>query len=235
MLSAIHLAPEEFATMRTMYRAMFGLSLAAALASPALAQGQGRGFGMGGGGGSLSMLIGNESVQKELKLDDQQVEKAKEFATKAQEKMRDVREQLQGLEGEERATKQREIMKEMNEMAMKAFGDFLKPEQVTRLKQISYHARGAGAFSDPEVAKKLNLTDSQKGDIQSINQEMMSQSREIFQSAGDDREAAMKKLAELRKETLEKATAKLNDEQQKTWKELLGAPFEVKFTPRPQQ
>ena len=35
----------------------------------------------------------------------------------------------------------------------------------------------------------------------------------------------MKKMAEIRKETLEKVAAKLNDEQQKTWKELIGAPF----------
>jgi hypothetical protein len=41
-------------------------------------------------------------------------------------------------------------------------------------------------------------------------------------------------MAELRKETLEKVAAKLNDEQQKSWKELIGAPFEVKYEPRPQ-
>ena len=62
----------------------------------------------------------------------------------------------------------------------------------------------------------------------------MSQMREIFQSFQDDREGAMKKMAELRKETLEKVAAKLNDEQQKGWKELIGAPFEVKYEPRPQ-
>ena len=55
-----------------------------------------------------------------------------------------------------------EINKEMNESALKAVGEFLKPEQITRLKQISYQQRGAQAFSDPEVAKKLNLTDAQK-------------------------------------------------------------------------
>jgi hypothetical protein len=212
---------------------MFGLSLVALVASPAFAQG-GRGFGMGGGGG-IGSLIGNESVQKELKLDDQQVEKAKEFAEKAREKGREVREQLQGLEGEERRTKMLEITKEANETAMKAFGEFLKPEQIARIKQISYQQQGARAFTDAEVAKKLNLTDAQKTDIQAINQESMTQMREIFQSAQDDREGAMKKSAELRKETLGKAAAKLNDEQQKTWKELIGAPFEVKYPPRPQQ
>jgi len=55
----------------------------------------------------------------------------------------------------------------------------------------------------------------------------------IRQENQDDREAMMKAMTELRKETLTKAQAKLNDEQQKTWKELLGAPFEVKYEPRP--
>lgn len=87
--------------MRTMFRAILGLSLVALVASPAFAQG-GRG-GMGMGGGSYAMLIGNTSVQKELKLDDQQVEKAKELAEKAREKGREQREQLQGLEGEDAA------------------------------------------------------------------------------------------------------------------------------------
>jgi hypothetical protein len=220
--------------MRTMYQAMFGLGLAAMFATPVFAQGGGRGMGMMGGGGSYAMLIGNESVQKELKLDDQQVEKAKEFADKAREKMQATAEQLQGLEGEERRTKQQEMMKEMNESALKAFGEILKPDQVTRIKQISYHARGVGAFNDPEVAKKLNLTDSQKSDIHALNTEMMTEMRELRQSFQDDQEGARKKMAELRKSTLEKAASKLNDEQQKSWKDLVGAPFEVKYPPRPQ-
>jgi hypothetical protein len=220
--------------MRTIVRTMVGFGLVALLAGPALAQGQGRGFGMMGGGG-LSMLIGNASVQAELKLEDTQKDKAKEFASKAMEKMREVGQQLQGLEGEERAKKQQEIGKEMNESALKAFGEFLKPEQITRIKQISYQQRGAGALVDPEVAKKLNLTDSQKSDIDSIVQESRTQMRELRQQFQDDREGAMKKMTEIRKESLEKASAKLNDEQQKTWKELIGSPFEVKYEPRPQQ
>ena len=57
----------------------------------------------------------------------------------------------------------------------------------------------------------------------------MQEMRTIFQENQDDREAAMKKITELRKQTLTKAEAKLNDEQQKTWKELLGSAFEVKY------
>jgi hypothetical protein len=208
------------------------LSLVALLAGPAFAQGRG-GFGRGGGA-SLAFLLGNASVQKELKLDDEQTGKAKEVSEKIGAEAREKSQGLQDLSPEEQREKRLAITKEFNEATIKAAGAFLKPEQITRLKQISFQARGAQAFSDSEVVSKLNLTDSQKTEIQAINQESMSQSREIFQSAQDDREGAMKKLAELRKETLEKVAAKLNDEQQKSWKELIGAPFEVKFEPRPQ-
>jgi len=208
-----------------------GLGLLALIAGPAVAQ-QGRGFGFGGGG-NLATLAANTGVQKELKLDDQQVEKAKDLAEKTREKMRETRETLQGLEGEERRTKQQEISREMNASGLKALGEFLKPEQIARLKQISYQVRGVIAFSDPEVQRKLNLTDSQKSDIQAMVQELGTESRTIFQDNQDDREAAMKKIQELGKQTLSKAEAKLNDEQQKSWKELLGAPFEFKPDPRP--
>jgi hypothetical protein len=219
--------------MRTLFRTMLGLSLAALLASPALAQGRG-GFGRGGGG-NLGTLLGNASVQKELKLDDSQVEKAKELAEKTSEKMREVRETLQGLEAEERRTKQAEITKEMNESALKAVGAFLKPEQVTRLKQISYQQRGLQALTDSEIAKKLNLTDTQKSDIQAISQETMESMRGLYSQdqSPEERAEAMKKMTEARKAGLTKAEAKLNDEQQKTWKEMLGAPFTIVIEPRP--
>jgi len=220
--------------MRTMFRTAFGLSLVALVTSPAFAQG-GRGFGRGGGG--LAMLLGNASVQKELKLDDEQSGKAKELAQKTMEDSREKYQGLQDLSQEERREKMQAITKEVNETVLKAAGAFLKPEQITRLKEVSLQTRGAQAFSDAEVAKKLSLTDSQKTEIQSIVQEGMEGMRGLFtqDQSEEDRAAAMKKRTELMKETLGKATAKLNDEQQKTWKELLGAPFEIKYEPRPQQ
>jgi hypothetical protein len=198
----------------------------ALIAGPAAAQGQGRGmFGRGG----LGQLLGNASVQQELKLDDKQVEKAKELADKTGEEMRGKFQDLQGLDQEERRTKMQEINREMNASVLKSAGEFLKPEQIDRLKQISYQVRGPQAFADPEVAKKLNLTDSQKSDIQEIQQESMQEIRPLFQELQNDREGTMKKINEIRKQTLTKAEAKLNDEQRKTWKELLGAPFEIKY------
>jgi hypothetical protein len=212
--------------MRTAHATLLTLGLVALISAPASAQGQGRGRFMGGG---YAALLGNASVQKELKLDDKQIEKGKELAEKTGEEMRDKMQGLGDLEPQERRTKMMEIMSEVNASSLKTAGEFLKAEQTTRLKQIFNQQRAAMAFGDPEVAKKLNLTDAQKADIKTIQDEANQERRAIFQDAGDDREAAMKKMAELNKTTLTKVEAKLNDEQQKTWKEMLGSPFEIKY------
>jgi uncharacterized membrane protein len=212
--------------MKTVLATALTLGLVALVAGPAAAQGP-RGFGARMG--SYSGLLGNESVQKELKLDDKQVEKAKALEEKISGEMQEKFQGLQDLEPQERRAKMQEINREISASTLKAAGEFIKPEQIARLKQIAYQVRGAQAFTDPEVAKKLNLTDTQKTDIQTIQMEAGQARREIFQEAQDDREAAMKKMAELNKQTLAKVQAKLNDEQQKTWKELLGAPFEIKY------
>ena len=43
----------------------------------------------------------------------------------------------------------------------------------------------------------------------------------------------MTKMREFRKDTLAKVESKLTDAQKTTWKELTGAPFEIKMEGRP--
>ena len=123
--------------MRTMIRGLVGLGLVAMLAGPVFAQGRG---GFGRGGGSLAGLLGNASVQKELKLDDEQTGKAKEVSEKITGEIREKMQGFQDLSPEERRDKRQAIDKEFNEATLKAVGAFLKPEQIARLKQVSYQA-----------------------------------------------------------------------------------------------
>jgi hypothetical protein len=227
------LITRELNTMRLLSKSVMTLGLAALMATPVMAQQRrGGGFGFGGGAG-LSMLLSNPSVQEELKLDDSQKEKAREFSEKAREKRTAAREDLQGLDQEERGKKFREMAKEADESAVAAARETLKPEQLKRYYQIRLQVAGANAFEDNEyLQKKLNLTDDQKSAISSILKSSMEESREIFQNAGDDRQAAMEKLREHRKETLSKVEGKLTDEQKSQYKELLGSPFEIKYQPR---
>src|SRR4051812_31816380 len=113
--------------MRSLRTSLLALSAAALLASPAFSQppGGGRG-GMQRGGGGMGMLLGNTSVQEELKLTDAQKEKIKEFTTK----QREAQQGLRDLDQDERRTKMQELTKQAEAFAKET----LTPEQQKRIK-----------------------------------------------------------------------------------------------------
>jgi hypothetical protein len=220
--------------MRTLSKTIVALGLVALMAGPALAQqGRGGGGGRGFGGGGIGMLLNNASVQQELKLEPAQIEKAKAVAEKAREKFTASRDSLQSLQGEERFKKLAELNKEANEEANKAAAAFLHKDQIHRLHQIHHQVQGAQAFTEEHVQNRLKLTDAQKSDIDSIVQSSNSGMRELMQNMQSDPEGTRAKLAEHRKETLAKVESKLTHDQKAEYKEMLGAPYEIKHEPRP--
>ncbi|MBX6315756.1 MAG: hypothetical protein IRY99_23000 [Isosphaeraceae bacterium] len=208
--------------MRAICRTVLSLGVVALMVSPALAQRPG-GFGFGRGGMSAPMLLSNRGVQEELKLSEEQVNKAESLARDMQGRMRDLFQS--GGDPEER----REKAQKLNEEMRKSVADILKPEQKKRFDQIELQSRGYLAFLDPEVQKKLNLTEEQKDKLRDLARESGERMRDLFQAAGGDRQTAMQKIQTLRRETNEKAVALLTEDQKKTWKEMTGAPFEVRF------
>jgi len=225
--------------MRNVCKSMLIVGLALLLVGPALAQrGQGRG-GFGGGGGPGFLLM-NPGVQKELKLSEDQVKKITETNESIRDKHRDEFEALGKLEGDERREKGEELRKKMTDETNKALAEILKPEQNKRLKEITLQQEGARAFNEADVQKALNLTDEQKEKIKTINEDAAKDFRELFPrgrrgggGGGPPDQGAFKermtKMATMRKENLDKVLSVLNDDQKKTWKEITGAPFEVRF------
>jgi hypothetical protein len=211
------------------------LGVAALLAMPTFAQqpkrkgggfGGGFGFGMGGGAG----LLMNEGVQKELKLDSDQVSKAESIVRDVREKHQGDFAKLQDLDAQERREKMAEIGRAMTSETNKALADVLKPEQMKRYRQIQLQQQGLTAFTEPDVQAKLKLSDDQVGQIRRIAADNQGQMRELFQpGGGGNREEAMQKMATLRKEGMDKALAVLSSDQKDAWKDLTGEPFEVRF------
>lgn len=213
--------------MRIVSGTVLALGLMLALSTPAMAQ---RGGGMMGGG---AMLLGNPSVQQELKMTEEQVSKATAMLEEVRGKYMDQIRELaqQGPEGRE---KMQALGREMTADIKKAAKEMMKPEQLKRFGEIELQQAGAAALESAEVVEKLKISDDQKGKIQELvmasNQEMRSIMQSAFQ--GGDRQEAMKKVAELRTSTTKKALEVLTADQQKSFTEMLGSPFEIKFQPR---
>jgi len=173
------------------------------------------------------MLLRNPGVQKELKVTDDQKEKLTKISADIREKHKDDLAKLRDLSQEDRT----KLMKEIADESKKAYGEVLNADQMKRLHQIELQQRGVQAFSDPEVQSALKLTDEQKDKLKTINEDARKEMQAAFQGGGQggDREAAMKKLQELRKDTMDKASAVLTADQKKAWKDMTGEAYEVKF------
>ncbi len=224
-------------------RLAVALGLVALLAAPALAQQRG---GRGGFGQTMSLgrLAQNKSVQEELKVNEDQSKKMSEAMTKLREDLKDDYAKLGGGRGrrggggggadvsqEERVA----ARKKVNEAEEKALKGVLDDRQIKRLEQIHVQQEGLAAFTqDEDVQKALKLSDDQKDKIKTINEEMRKQMQELRGGGGGGggrgfNPEMMQKIRGLQKEATQNAVKVLNDNQKKTYEELTGKPFEIKF------
>jgi Spy/CpxP family protein refolding chaperone len=214
--------------MKTFGKMVLACGMVALIAAPAMAQG-GRGFGGGMGGGSGVMLLSNKSVQGEIKATSEQVEKLNALGEKLMTKQREEGQKIRDLDQAERMPKQQELNRTLTAEVKTGITDILKPEQVKRFEQLQLQQAGVMAFGMPRVQEGLKITDEQKTKIRDINQEFQPKMNEARQGFQDDREAAMKKMADLRKEQTEKVMAVLTAEQRTSYKDMTGEPFEIKM------
>ncbi len=176
--------------------------------------------GFGPFGGKFGMLQ-NKMIQDDLKLSQEQLAKIKDLVSKQQQLFKDF--QKNPKNPQELGGK----LAELNQANEKAMDALLQEEQVKRLKQISVQQQSERAFSNPEVATALKLSDEQKKLIGDILQDAFKAQRDISTkaAAAGNFQEIQKQLAEQRQATIEVIVAVLNQEQKQTWKELVGAPF----------
>lgn len=178
--------------------------------------------GMGRGDMPGLMLLGQKSVQEELKLTEVQIADA----TKAMEAQRTA---MQGIfqAGED----EREAMiKKAREESDAAIAKILNADQAKRLAQIRLQLGGLRALSSEETSKALILTDDQKQQLAKIEESLNEERRGLFQNRDGDREANRKKMTELADAAKQKALAVLTDEQKTKWTELTGPAFTGEIT-----
>jgi hypothetical protein len=210
--------------MKRWYVLAATLVIVALATSSASAQQQPRRPGGGGGGFGANpmMLLGQESVQQELKMSEDQISKVKAHQEKSLGSFRD----FGNLSQEERQKKMQEIAQE-NE---KFLGEVLKPEQKKRLDQIALQQRGGDALTDPKVQTALGITDDQKEKIKAIQEDFRKTLGDLRSAGGGgDRAEMAKKMQEMRTANSEKMLKLLTDDQKKKWEEMAGPKFTGKI------
>jgi len=148
--------------------------------------GQGRGgmrmFGMGGGT-STAMLLQREDVQEDLALTSEQKSSLKDIQQNQTDKMRASFEEMRASGTRPDPTTMRETMTKMMKEVDAEVNKVLKPEQQTRLKEISIQLDGNKAVMKPEIQKDLAITDAQKAKLKTLQEGSQAASQSVMEKA----------------------------------------------------
>jgi hypothetical protein len=215
--------------MKTWCNVVLALGLAAVLARPALGQRQ----QFGSEFGDPFVVLRNPGVQKELHLTTDQAQKVQEIARTVRKQHEADFAAVRDADFEERAIRQRQLTKTTAAALTRALAGELQPDQIKRFHQILLQQRGPEAFSEAEVRIALKLTRAQQDQLRMLIAEGLDEMRDQFRfgPGSASAQAAREVFTSVRKKTMAKAVAVLNDEQKKTWKEMTGEPLEVKLDP----
>jgi hypothetical protein len=162
------------------------------------------------------LLLRQKSVQKELGLGADAVEKIKEFTAAQSE----AAGKALGL-GE---AARREAFERLARQNDKFLADTLTAKQVKRLDQITMQFTALMQLTKPGMAKELNLSEEQVKKFKDMQTEVRKELVELFRAG--DRAGKGEKIAKLRAETRTKVLAVLTDEQKAKVREMVGPPFE---------
>jgi hypothetical protein len=196
------------------------------------------GFGMAGGGGGISVssqygrLLNAPTVQKELKLSEEQIAKIREAGDKAQAAMRDMFSGMgnsRELSAEERramAVESGKKMQAQQEETKKAIEAVLQPTQLERLKGIALQTSGVQSLNDKQIQQELKLEEYQTAAIRLIGDRSGKKTRELY-GRGADFQAAGAKMQELRTEAEKQIMDVLTDEQKALLDKMKGDKLEI--------
>jgi len=185
------------------------------------------------GGDAFFGLLQHEKIQKELNLTEEQKGKIRELLKGVFEEMRERSGGMEQLTPEQRREKFQHLREQsaaQAEKVKKQLLEILSPEQLARLKQLRLQLQGLGAFTDPEVASTIQLTEEQRAKLRQLREEMQQKTREIWGSLRElSREERAAKQGELREkvrqlheEMMKKALDLLTPEQREKFEKLLG-------------
>jgi hypothetical protein len=166
-------------------------------------------------------LLQNPSVQKELKLTDEQAGKLRELFLQNQE---DLKEVWQKYPPEEAGTHWQAASNELRKGALA----ILDEAQKQRFWQIDVQFMTSFRFdsttySRADVVSRLGITAEQKKQLADIQAESSKKQQEAIKTP----QQYQQKFAAAKKEDREQVAALLTKDQEKKWKELIGEPFTV--------
>lgn len=186
--------------------------------------GGGRGPGGPGGGSSPLELLRSDEVKSEVGLTEDQERALSEMQAGLRDspEFRDIMDRARAAGSDE---ERRAIFGEMRTVMQKKVDAIIKPEQRTRLTELSLQRQGLRALTSPETAEELEISDDQRDRIAGLNEKYEEARREIRFNRDLSEEERDAKLEALREEFEQNAASVLSEQQRRLFEQKKGKPF----------
>jgi hypothetical protein len=175
-------------------------------------------------------LFNDPEVQRALKLTPEQLERLNTTVNKLRTRFEAQVGQLAGLGVRQRQARQQELVRAYARDLQDALGSILGKEQMARYRQLDLQSRGAGAFTDPEVQRRLRLSDEQVRRLTALNDTNEREARAIANAAASDPALAGRRHDTLSQNTRRSIEEILTGQQLRTWGEMVGEQFTFRPT-----
>jgi hypothetical protein len=174
-------------------------------------------------------IVFRDKVLEELKVSDEQREKLMQYALEQLMETGPFLDSLKDTEAPERDKKLEEHRKAALEKLTKHEKEVLKPEQLTRVRQVVLQQEGGFALGQEEVRKELKITQEQVMKFMAIVHDLQNTVQGLVKQAqaGGNPEEIRPKVMQARKDHAKQLEGVLSEDQKKQWKEMLGPPFEL--------
>jgi hypothetical protein len=169
---------------------------------------------------SLAVLR-SEVVQKDLKLSEEQRKQVREAAQKYTAIDKQLQEQRRAG-----TLSPPDFNRQLNQSWSErdaAVAKILNAEQAKRFKQIQRQSLGPYAFTSPDLAAELGLTEQQLQAMREIHIKFLKRRREITREARVNKK--VQEISALTKERDQELLKQLTPAQMKKWQELTGPPL----------
>lgn len=164
-------------------------------------------------------------VGKSLNLTDDQVKQLNALTDKVQGTYANQYEKLGTVPEADRFARRYELeRKYMNDWTTGA-REVFKDNQLNRYRQLQYQYGGFGTLTDPEVQKRLALTEEQRKALRDSVDWSAQQMNDIYRQGASDRQRAAQLYQEYQKQYQGRFNKYLTPEQQKTWRDMTGEPY----------
>ncbi|NQV23688.1 MAG: hypothetical protein HQ518_04900 [Rhodopirellula sp.] len=184
----------------------------------------GRGFGGPGGGSSPLELLRRDEVKGEVGLTEDQEKALGELQSGLRDspEFRDIMDRVRTAASDE---ERRAIFGEMRTVMDKKIDAIIKPDQRSRLSELSLQRQGMRALTDASTAGQFNITDDQRDKISELSSKYEEARRGIRFNREMSEEERDAQSEALRVEFEKNASAILSDQQRQLFEQKKGKPF----------